>query len=90
MPHVLDGRPLLVRLQKRIEKYDRAHRSSPLATDMTLHQQSADEINRLTTENQRLRKHIEGYRQVRDVPFLKNYAPHRNLDGSAQAVPTTE
>ncbi|WP_237882028.1 hypothetical protein [Pseudomonas sp. PGPR40] len=44
MGNALDGRPLLVRLQKRIEKYTGCL-AGPLATDVTLHQQSVDLIN---------------------------------------------
>lgn len=50
MRHELKDRPLLLRLQKRIEKYQLAHRSSPLAVDVELHRQSMVEIEKLTEE----------------------------------------
>ncbi len=46
MGHPLDARPLTMRLQKRIEKYQQA-RSGPLATDVHLHRQSVDAITDL-------------------------------------------
>ncbi len=77
MPKLIDR--LTARIQKR-----RGGDRNVLDTDAALHQQSVDEINRLTSENARLRKHIEGYRQVKDVPFLQNYAPYRDLDKPTQ------
>jgi hypothetical protein len=50
MGHALDDWPLPVRLQKRIEKYQLAHRSSPLSTDVELQRQSVSEIAKLTAE----------------------------------------
>lgn len=46
MPHALDDRPLLVRLTARTKKYQGCT-GDPLATDIALHHQSADEIRRL-------------------------------------------
>ncbi|WP_095148137.1 hypothetical protein [Pseudomonas sp. Irchel s3a18] len=43
MGNVLDGRPLLVRLQKRIDKYQGCT-TKPLVTDIDLHQQSVSAI----------------------------------------------
>ena len=43
MGHALDTRPLLVRLQKRIEKYEGVT-VAPLVTDQALHKQSAEAI----------------------------------------------
>lgn len=83
MPQALDGRPLLARLIARTEKY-LGCTTTPLATDITLHQQSVEEINRLTAENERLRRVAEQQRQVQDAPLLKNYAPFRELDKPTQ------
>ncbi|WP_415260180.1 hypothetical protein [Pseudomonas chlororaphis] len=77
MPKLID------RLAARVEKRQGGDHSV-LDTDAALHQQSVEEISRLTAENARLRKHIEGYRQVRGVQFLQNYAPYRDLDKPAQ------
>jgi hypothetical protein len=58
MGHALDNRPLLVRLQKRIDKYQ-AGSTNPLSTDVTLHAQSIALITelaealKLTRENLR-------------------------------------
>lgn len=49
MSQALDERPLLVRLKARIDKYVGAT-TKPLATDIALHQQSADEIAKLELE----------------------------------------
>ncbi|MGP0015454.1 hypothetical protein [Pseudomonas sp.] len=78
MPNAPDGRPLLVRLNARIQKYSGCT-TEPLAVDIALHQQSVEELGRLATENTQLRKHIEGYRQIRDAPLLEGYAPFRDL-----------
>ncbi|WMN15635.1 hypothetical protein QL104_19965 [Pseudomonas piscis] len=53
MPHALDDRPLLVRLTARTKKYQGCT-GSPLATDIALHQQSIEEINRLTAITEEL------------------------------------
>lgn len=84
MPEALNDRPILAKLNAHIQKYQGCT-TKPLVTDIALYQQSVEEITRLAAENEQLRKHIEGYRQVRDVPLLKNYAPYRDLD-----KPTTE
>lgn len=91
MSHALDARPLPVRLQKRIEKYDLAHRTSPLATDVHLHRQSLEEISRLTIENERLRTYLERTQMLKDAPLLKNYRPFRdtNEDSSATEQPSS-
>ncbi|MDQ0654397.1 hypothetical protein [Pseudomonas cedrina] len=47
MGHALDGRPLIVRLQKRSEKYQQVGRSGPLAVDVHLHRQSVGAITEL-------------------------------------------
>ena len=83
MPKDSKDQPLLARLTARVEKR-RGGDHNVLDTDAALHQQSVEEINRLTTENGRLRKHIEGYRQVKDVQFLENYAPYRDMDKPPQ------
>lgn len=44
MPHALDDRPLLVRLNARIQKYQGCI-TKPIVTDTSLHQQSVEEIN---------------------------------------------
>lgn len=49
MPQDLDERPLLVRLKARIDKNVGAT-TKPIATDIALHQQSADEIAKLELE----------------------------------------
>lgn len=46
MPHALDGRPLLDRLNARIQKYQGCT-TKPLVTDITMHQQSVEMINEL-------------------------------------------
>jgi hypothetical protein len=79
MPQECKGQSLLDRLVARVEKR-RGGDHSVLDTDAALHQQSAEEISRLTTENAQLRKHIQGYRQVRDAPLLQSYAPYRDMD----------
>ncbi|NWB96673.1 hypothetical protein HX882_12290 [Pseudomonas gingeri] len=58
MPHALDGRPLLARLQARVRKYEGAT-ATPLAVDIALHQQSAEEITRLTAEVEAVRADAE-------------------------------
>ncbi|MFJ3121094.1 hypothetical protein ACIPI6_31710 [Pseudomonas protegens] len=83
MPKALDGRPLLARLIARTEKYQGCT-TAPLATDIILHRQSVEEINRLTAENERLRRFAEQQRQVQDVPLLKNYPPYSGLDTPTQ------
>ncbi|MGF6127199.1 hypothetical protein QF019_002408 [Pseudomonas frederiksbergensis] len=83
MPELPNDRPLLARLIARTEKYQDCT-TNPVAADITLHQQSVDEINRLTAENERLRRFAERQRQMQDVPFLKNYAPFRDLDKPTQ------
>jgi hypothetical protein len=57
MGHALDGRPLLVRLQKRIEKYTGCM-AGPLATDVTLHQQSVELINELVWALKQTRENL--------------------------------
>jgi len=49
MSQALDERPLLDRLKARIQKYLGAT-TKPIATDIALHQQSADEITKLELE----------------------------------------
>jgi hypothetical protein len=93
MPKTTDTRPLVERLQKRVLKLHggNAVQVNQIAggyltdSDSALHQQSVEEITRLITENERLRKHIQGYRDLKDAPFLKNYAPYRDLDNSPQS-----
>lgn len=63
MSHALDGRPLAVRLQKRIQKFKGCTAQS-LVTDMTLHQQALDEIERLTSEGGRLLKALSALTQI--------------------------
>jgi hypothetical protein len=57
MGQALDGRPLLVRLQKRIEKYTGCL-ASPLATDVALHQQSVELINELAWALKQTRENL--------------------------------
>jgi hypothetical protein len=57
--NALDDRPLLDRLQARIKKYDSVV-GGPLATDITLHEQSAAEITRLTAELEAAQKQLAG------------------------------
>lgn len=83
MPELPNDRPLLARLIARAEKYQECI-TNPVAADITLHQQSVDEINRLTAENERLRRFAERQRQMQAVPLLKNYAPFRDLDKPTQ------
>ncbi len=57
MPEALNNRPLLVRLEARIQKYQGCA-TSPLVTDITLHQQSVDLINELAWALKQTRENL--------------------------------
>jgi len=88
MPHALDDRPLLVRLNARIQKYQGCT-TKPLGTDASLHQQSVEEINRLTAENQALRKGLSGMLFAFDDGVGRNWSAEL-LDHARAICPATE
>lgn len=60
MPQALDGRPPLARLNARIRKYSGCT-EKPLANDIALHQQSIDEIGRLTAAHAEIAHELQSF-----------------------------
>ncbi|SAM35802.1 hypothetical protein BN1864_LIB5394:05849 [Pseudomonas sp. 1 R 17] len=75
MGHALDGRPLAVRLQKRIQKFQGCTAQS-LVTDMALHQQSLEAITECVSALKALAAH---YGDLRDGESL-------NVDAARSAL----
>ncbi|MCY1465833.1 hypothetical protein D9M71_840310 [compost metagenome] len=95
MGHALDGRPLLVRLKKRIEKHQSTRSSYPLATDVELHRQSMALIYELTAALKTTRENLRACQAVINLrggfdPAYVNDAQEAMKTADAAIAKTTQ